>query len=84
MTNRGPWKAPVKEGVSGLLSRRSFWPNNRVRAAAHESALALYDLSDVLPVEVHVTVRRTAARRRKGIRTRTNRLRPADIVKNGY
>ncbi len=50
-------------------------------AVSHESALALYDLSDVLPGEVHVTVPRTASRRRKGIRLHTNRLRPADVVK---
>jgi len=50
-------------------------------AISHESALALYDLSDVLPGKVHVTVPRTASRRRKGIRLHTNRLRPADVVK---
>jgi len=50
-------------------------------AISHESALALYDLSDVLPAEVHVTVARTASRRREGIRMHTNRLRPADLVK---
>ena len=50
-------------------------------AISHESALAIYDLSDVLPAEVHVTVPRTASRRRKGIRMHTNRLRHADIVK---
>ncbi len=50
-------------------------------AISHESALALYDLSDVLPAEVHVTVPRTASRRREGIRMHTNRLRPADIEK---
>ena len=50
-------------------------------AISHESALALYDLSDVLPGEVHVTVPRTASRRRKGIRMHTNRLRRADILK---
>lgn len=50
-------------------------------AISHESALALYDLSDVLPAEVHVTVPRTASRRRKGIRLHTNRLRPTDVVK---
>jgi len=50
-------------------------------AISHESALALYDLSDVLPAEVHVTVPRTASRRREGIRMHTNRLCPGDIVK---
>ena len=35
---------------------------------SHESALAVYELSDVLPGEVHVIVPRTASRRRVGIR----------------
>jgi predicted transcriptional regulator of viral defense system len=48
---------------------------------SHESALAVYDLSDVLPGGVHVTVPRTASRRRKGIRLHTNRLWPANVVK---
>lgn len=50
-------------------------------AISHESALAVYDLSDMLPAEIHVTVPRTASRRRKGIRLHTNRLRPAEVVK---
>ena len=50
-------------------------------AISHESALALYDLSDILPGEVHVTVPRTASRRRKGFRLHTNRLSPANLVK---
>ncbi len=50
-------------------------------AISHESALALYDLSDILPGEVHVTVPRTASRRRKGIRLHTNRLSPATVVR---
>jgi predicted transcriptional regulator of viral defense system len=48
---------------------------------SHESALALYDLSDVLPGEVHVTVPRTSSRRRKGIRLHTNRLSSANVTK---
>src|SRR5215469_17414111 len=50
-------------------------------AISHESALALYDLSDILPGEVHVTVPRTASRRRKGIRLHTNHLCRSDMVK---
>jgi predicted transcriptional regulator of viral defense system len=34
-------------------------------AISHVSALAYYDLSDVLPVEIHVIFPRTASRRRK-------------------
>jgi predicted transcriptional regulator of viral defense system len=49
-------------------------------AISHESALALYDLSDVLPGQVHVTVPRTASRRRTGIRMHTNRVRRQDIA----
>jgi predicted transcriptional regulator of viral defense system len=50
-------------------------------AISHESGLAFYDLSDVLPGEVHVTVPRTASRRRKGIRLHTNRLPRTNVVK---
>jgi len=50
-------------------------------AISHESALALYDLSDILPGEVHVTVPRTASRRRKGIRMHTNQLKRGEVVR---
>ena len=46
---------------------------------SRESALAVYDLSDVLPGEIHVTVPRTASRRRKGIRQHTGTLRQQDV-----
>jgi predicted transcriptional regulator of viral defense system len=49
-------------------------------AISHESALAVYELSDVLPGEIHVTVPRTASRRRTGIRLHTNRLSAADVT----
>jgi predicted transcriptional regulator of viral defense system len=41
---------------------------------SHESALALYDLSDVLPSEIHLIVPRTSSRRRPDIRQHTHRL----------
>jgi predicted transcriptional regulator of viral defense system len=41
---------------------------------SHDSALALYDLSDALPARIHVTVPRTASRRRRGLRLHTNRI----------
>ena len=47
---------------------------------SHDSALALYELSDVLPSEVHVTVPRTASRRRAGMRQHTNRLTSEDVT----
>ena len=46
---------------------------------SHDSALTLYDLSDALPSEVHVTVPRNSSRRRKGLRQHTSQLRPADV-----
>ena len=47
---------------------------------SHESALAVYELSDVLPGEVHVIVPRTASRRRRGMRLHTHRLEPDEVT----
>ncbi|MFQ5408929.1 MAG: type IV toxin-antitoxin system AbiEi family antitoxin domain-containing protein [Anaerolineales bacterium] len=47
---------------------------------SHESALSVYELSDVLPAQVHVIVPRTASRRRLGLRLHTNRLASEDIT----
>ena len=48
---------------------------------SHDSALALYELSDALPVAVHVTVPRSASRRRSGMRLHTQRLAPTDVTR---
>lgn len=48
---------------------------------SHDSALALYDLSDLLPSQVHVTVPRTASRRRPGLCFHTKGLEPEDITR---
>jgi hypothetical protein len=48
---------------------------------SHDSALALYDLSDLLPDQIHLTIRRTASRRRPGLRLHTKRLEPDDVVR---
>ncbi len=47
---------------------------------SHESALALYNLSDALPAEVHVIVPRQASRRRPGLRLHTNALKSEEIT----
>jgi predicted transcriptional regulator of viral defense system len=47
---------------------------------SHESALSVYDLSEVIPGEIHVIIPRTASRRRDGIRLHTNRLREDEIT----
>lgn len=47
---------------------------------SHESALALYDLSDVLPSEIHVIVPRTSSRRRPDIRQHTHRLDAGEVT----
>lgn len=47
---------------------------------SHESALSVYDLSDLLPGEVHVIIPRSASRRRPGIRLHTNRLEPDEVT----
>lgn len=48
---------------------------------SHDSALALYDLSDLLPDQIHVTVPRTASRRRQGLRLHTKRLDQEDVTR---
>ena len=49
-------------------------------AISHDSALLLYELSDALPAAIHLTVPRTASRRRGGLRLHTNQISPAEIV----
>jgi len=52
----------------------------RKAVISHESALSLYDLTDVLPSKTHVIVPETSSRRRKGIRQHTNQLSPDEIT----
>ena len=47
---------------------------------SHESALAVYHLSGIIPGEVHVTVPRSASRRRPGIRQHTKSIDPSEIT----
>ena len=47
---------------------------------SHESAFSVYNLSDVLPGEIHVIIPRTASRRRPGLRLHTNSLKPEEIT----
>jgi predicted transcriptional regulator of viral defense system len=48
---------------------------------SHDTALALYELSDLLPGEIHVTVPRTASRRRQGLRLHTKRLVQEEVTR---
>lgn len=41
---------------------------------SHESALALYELSDALPAAIHLTISPRTSRRHAGLRLHTNRL----------
>jgi predicted transcriptional regulator of viral defense system len=50
---------------------------------SHDSALAIYELSDALPARVHVTVPRTASRRRPGVRLHTGRIASDEITHYG-
>jgi predicted transcriptional regulator of viral defense system len=47
---------------------------------SHGSALTLYDLADALPTQVHVTIPRTASRRRSGIRLHTKAIESAEVT----
>lgn len=50
---------------------------------SHDSALALYELSDAMPTRTHLTVSRTASRRREGVVLHTNHLDDADTTMIG-
>ena len=47
---------------------------------SHDSALALYKLSDALPAAIHVTVPPTASRRHPGLRLHTNQVSAQEIT----
>ena len=47
---------------------------------SHESALAVYELSDQLPSEIHVILPRNSSRRKKGFQIHTNALSPEEIT----
>jgi len=47
---------------------------------SHESALALHNLSDVLPGHIDLIIPRNASRRHAGLALHTNRLDPEDIT----
>jgi predicted transcriptional regulator of viral defense system len=47
---------------------------------SHDSALDVYDLSDIMPSEIHLTLPRTSSRRRTGIRMHTTPLDPTEVT----
>lgn len=47
---------------------------------SHDTALALYELSDNLPSQIHITIPRFASRRHPGLKLHTNHLEPDEIV----
>lgn len=48
---------------------------------SHESALSIYDLSDVMPTKTHLIIPRTGSRRREGIQLHTNKLEADEITR---
>lgn len=62
--------ATLETGSRGVLS--------------HETALALYELSDNIPSQIHITVPRSASRRHPGLRLHTKSLAPHEVThRNG-
>jgi predicted transcriptional regulator of viral defense system len=47
---------------------------------SHDSALTVYDLSDSLPGEIHITIPRTSSRRRMGIKYHTKSITEDEIT----
>ena len=58
--------ASLKTGLASVIS--------------HESALAIFGLSDILPTAVHVIIPKTGSRRRKGIQFHTPKLEKDEIT----
>lgn len=48
---------------------------------SHETALSVYNLSDALPGELHITLPRTSSRRHKGIRCHTKTISGQEITR---
>lgn len=48
---------------------------------SHETALSLYELSDTMPGEIHITFPRTSSRRRKGIQYHTKAISENEITR---
>jgi predicted transcriptional regulator of viral defense system len=76
------------------IYRLSYFPANRfadlfiallrtspASVISHDSALAVYELSDVLPTQTHVIMPRTASRRREGLRLHTHQLEPDEVTR---
>jgi predicted transcriptional regulator of viral defense system len=61
-----------------FIAQMRAGPNSVI---SHDSALAVYNLSDVLPAEIHVIMPRTGSRRRAGIRLHTNNIKIDEITK---
>jgi len=57
-----------------------LWSKSPKTVVSHESALFLYGLTDLLPAEIHLSVPRTASRRRTGVRLHTARLSDDEIT----
>jgi predicted transcriptional regulator of viral defense system len=47
---------------------------------SHESALSVYDLSDVMPGKIHIIIPKNRSRRRKGIRYHTVNIRKEEVT----
>jgi len=47
---------------------------------SHQTALALYELSDTLPAQIHATIPRSKSRRHPGLRLHTNSLRSDEVT----
>lgn len=82
------------EQHGGGLFRFSLFPNQKhdeIHAAlvkagmgavvGFESALIIYELSDMIPADIHLILPRKSSRRRPGIRMHTVKLAPEDITK---
>lgn len=76
---RGIYRLPVTPaGRNEGFIRASLWSAGK-GVVSHESALALYEMSDVMPESVHLTVPKTFRKRREGVVLHRGALEPESI-----
>lgn len=76
---RGIYRLPaMPAGRNEGFIRASLWSGGQ-GVVSHESALAFYEISDVMPASIHLTVQKTFRKRREGIVLHRGLLTPESV-----
>ncbi len=78
--SRGVYRLALYPGGRNEDLYVAQWRAGPSSVISHDTALALYGLSDVLPARVHLTIGSTASRRHPHLKLHTNRLDPEEVT----